>query len=84
MGMQIDQGQLSGIDQQTCFILGYKYATIETKMKSGTTFDCVIRSANLERIKTLCKQLGGDGEFTWIADDSSESWVEFVFKGFRV
>lgn len=54
----VDNGELDGLTQQLCFVLGIEWEMVRQEIKSGQSFERPIHSENLERIKSMCKRYG--------------------------
>ena len=81
MTIDIDEGQLDGRTPQECFLLGYEYATITTRIRLGYPFENLVNADNGDRIEEFCRSVGARYSMTWNRGDSTEQWKQFTFQG---
>lgn len=71
----IDNGELEGIPAHQCFVMGYELALIDEALKRPNPIAKPVRVENRERIEKACRDMGRKFSLTFMADDSSESWL---------
>lgn len=83
MSLDIDDGQLDGKTPQECFLLGYEYATITTRIRLGYPFETLVNADNADRIDEFCRSIGGQCRYVlaWNRSDQTEQWKYFEFQG---
>lgn len=81
MSLEIDDGQLDGRTPQECFLLGYEYATITTRIRLGYPFENLVNADNADRIEQFCRLVGARYLMSWNWGDSTEQWKHFTFEG---
>lgn len=81
MSLEIDDGQLDGRTPQECFLLGYEYATITARIRTGEPFESLVNADNSDRIETFCRSVEARYSMAWNRRDCSEGWKHFVFQG---
>lgn len=73
----IDDGQLSDLSPQECFVLGYELAEIDGLLKKPQAIYKPVHSENRERLEKACADIGRQCKLTWTDVDPSESWMMF-------
>ncbi len=81
MSLDIDDGQLDGRTPQECFLLGYEYATITTRIRIGEPFETLVNADNADRIEAFCRSVGARYWMAWNRADITEQWKQFTFQG---
>ncbi len=77
----IDHGELDGLRQQDCFVLGYELAQIDQLLKQPESINKPVHADNNNRIKKACVESGRQYSLTWMSGDSSESWMHLQVDG---
>ena len=73
----IDNGELDGMTPQEIFVLGYELAEVDDLVKTNLKgFRRPIHAANRERIEKSCRDAKREFVLTWMAGDTSESWMD--------
>ena len=73
---QIDDGELDGLTPQRCFVLGYELALVKHLLRTGRRIYRPVHADNKIRIESAC--VGRDFELAWMAEDTSESWMQLA------
>lgn len=71
----IDNGELTGLSQQECFVLGYELAMVDAQIASGEAFERPIHADNSGRIRAELMRRNRRFTIRWAEDDISESWA---------
>ena len=77
----IDDGQLSGLSDSMCFVLGYELALFDESLKRPDGFEMLVHAENQDRIKSELVKSGRKNNLSWMNADSSESWLTLVVDG---
>lgn len=62
----IDHGELDGLSQQQCFVLGYELGQIDELLKHYTSISRPVHAANRERIEKSCVDAGRAFRLRWL------------------
>ena len=71
----IDHGELAGLRQQDCFVLGYELAQIDFLLKLPEEINKPVHADNKDRITKSCADSGREFHLNWMPGDLSESWM---------
>lgn len=71
----IDHGELDGISNQQCFVLGYELAQIDNLLKQPAAIRKPVNADNRERIAKACDESGRVYRLEWMPMDPSEAWM---------
>ena len=52
----VDNGELDGLRQSLCFVLGVEWQMVKNQLESGKPFERPIHSENLDRIEAMLKR----------------------------
>lgn len=72
----IDHGELDGLRQQDCFVLGYELAQIDFLLKQPEEINKPVHADNNDRITKACIESGRRFHLKWMPGDPSESWMQ--------
>lgn len=73
----IDHGELDGQSPQQCFVLGYELAALDCALEAiEEPFSRPVHAENKARIEKSCCDSRRPFALTWMAGDSSESWLD--------
>lgn len=75
---QIDNGELEGLNEKECFVLGYELAQIDHLLATGELIEKPVHAANRVRIESACRDANRHFELKWSECDPSESWMILV------
>lgn len=68
----IDHGELQGLSQELCFVLGVEWEQIRNRLEIGGMFSKLVHPENEDRIRRMVVRHGGSIEVLWRTDD----WVQ--------
>lgn len=72
---KIDNGELEGLQQQDCFVLGYELCMIDQLLESEEQFQRTVHVDNRSRIESSCRDAERDFKMSWMEADKSETWL---------
>lgn len=72
----VDDGELDGLSLQECFVLGYEFATITSRVDNGETeFETLIHMSNAVRLERALQEREVSTRLAFCHDDKSETWA---------
>lgn len=74
----IDNGELDGLSQQECFVLGYELAQVHALLRGSCGFEKTVHAANINRVKASAARRERECKIVWASDDVSESWAYMI------
>lgn len=75
----IDDGELAACSRPESFTLGYELALVrEVYAKSEDGGSWLVHAANADRIKRACRDSDRTFKLHFMANDSSESWMQLT------
>lgn len=72
----IDNGELDGLRDKDCFVLGYELALVDEALKLPPAISRPIHVENRERVEEACRDAGREFRLVWMPGDVSESWLQ--------